>query len=503
MILGVVNAIPIPAPAIDWLAIAPEIALAAAGIAIVLLRSLARRSRLVYPFSMAIAVVGVFAAAIPLIGQWHRVEKDGPYVALSKMIAIDGFAVFLGAVVLIATFLALLLSAGFVERARMDGPEYLALIMLSATGMLAMTSANDLVVVFVALEVLSIPLYVLAAFDRRRIESQEAGLKYFVLGALASAIFLYGVAFTYGATGTTSLSGITDFLARNTLLDEGALLIGLGLMLVGLGFKISAVPFHTWTPDVYQGAPTPVTAFMASATKAAAFAALLRILATAFTDWRTDWQPLLWALSVLCLLVGSIAAIVQDDVKRMLAYSSIAHAGYVLMAFQTGTDRGLAAALFYLLVYTFLVVGSFAVVAVIARKGDDRHSLREYRGLAASNPLLAGLLTLFLLAQTGVPLTGGFVAKLGVFAAAVDANEYALALIGALAAAISAFVYLRIVVTMYAPDVTDDDPLPNTGRLRIDAGTATALALAVVGVLVLGILPADFLRWAQQATLIF
>jgi NADH-quinone oxidoreductase subunit N len=352
-----------------------------------------------------------------------------------------------------------------------------------------------------ALEILSIALYVLAAFDRRRLTSQEAGLTYFILGSFSSAVFLYGVALTYGATGTTNLTKIAAFLSTTTLLDDGVLLLGIALMLVGLGFKVAAAPFHMWTPDVYQGSPTPVTAFMAGATKAAAFGAILRVLLGAFELYRVDWRPAIWGLAVLSLLVGNIAALVQTDVKRMLAYSSIGHAGYILIGVQAGTREGTSAALFYLLAYALMVIGAFAIITVVARRGDDDHALSSYRGLSAREPVLAGLLTLFLLAQAGVPLTGGFVAKLSVFDAAVDAHQYSLALIGMLTAVIGAFVYLRIILTMYAPETPDEggEPLP-TRHFRVDAGTRIALFIAAFGVLFLGILPNVVLEFARDAT---
>ena len=299
--------------------------------------------RRVYDASIAVAVAGIAASGYFLWRLWHTIHDTGPYLTLSKMVAIDGFSVFLGTVVLAAALLALLLSSEYLERRGIASrPEYIALLLFSAAGMLVMTTANDLIVVFVALEALSIPLYVLAAYDRNRRRSLEAGMKYFVLGAFSSAVFLYGIALVYGATGTTSLSGIATFLANVTLVDSGTLLAGLMLLLVGLGFKIGAVPFHMWTPDVYEGSPTPITAFMSSATKAAGFAALLRVLLTAFDGYQTDWRPAIWALAILTLLVGSIVALVQTDIKRMLAYSSISHAGYVLIGLEAGTKQGCA-----------------------------------------------------------------------------------------------------------------------------------------------------------------
>jgi NADH-quinone oxidoreductase subunit N len=309
---------------------------------------------------------------------------------------------------------------------------------------------------------------------------------------------LYGIALTYGGTGTTNLTGIAQFLAETTLVDDGVLLLGIVFLLVGLAFKVGAAPFHMWTPDVYQGAPTPVTTFMAAATKAAAFAALLRILVGAFDLYRVDWRPAIAGLAIVSLLVGSIAALAQTDVKRMLAYQSIAHAGYILIGVQAATIKGTSAALFYLAVYALMVTGSFAVVLVVARDGDDRHSLAEYRGLASTRPMLAGLLTLFLLAQAGVPLTAGFVAKLTVFSAAVDAGQYWLALIGMLAAVIGAFVYLRIILTMYAPEAGEEAPAG--ARIRVDAGTGIALAITATAILVLGIIPGAMLDFARDAT---
>ena len=489
----------IKAPSIDWFAIAPEIALFGAALVIVLGRSLIRHDPRVHDASLLTAIVGLIVAGVFTFVQWTYVQDNGPYQALRATVAVDGFAVFAMTVVLIATLLALLLSSSYLKREELEGPEYFALMLSSATGMMLMTSANDLVTMFLALEILSIALYVLAAFDRRRLSSQEAGLKYFVLGSFSSAVFLYGVALVYGGTGTTNLTGIADFLADETLLHNGVLLLGIAFLIVGLGFKVAAAPFHMWTPDVYQGAPTPVTAFMAAATKAAAFAAVLRVLVGSFALYSVDWRPIVWVLAALSLLVGSIAAVVQTDVKRMLAYSSITHAGFVLIAVQAATPKGTSAALFYVLTYAVMTIGAFAVVGVVARKGDDDHALADYRGLAVSQPVLAGLLTFFLLAQAGVPLTGGFVAKLSVFSAALDVGQWSLALLGMLASVIAAFVYLRIVLTMYAP--SDDEEAPAvTSRALIDAGTRAALAIAAIGVLFLGVVPWGMLDFAKHAT---
>jgi NADH-quinone oxidoreductase subunit N len=489
---------PIQHPTVNWLAVSPEIALAAAGVVIVMLRGVLRRRALTTPLCVIVAISGTVAAGAVEYRLWHVLRHHHAITTVAGMVRVDLFGVFLGVVVLAATILAILLSVAYLRREGLEAPEYLALILLSAAGMLAMTTANDLIVVFLALEVLSIPLYVLAAFDRRRLSSQEAGMKYFVLGSFSSAIFLYGVALTYGATGTTSLTGIASFLSRNTLLDQGTLLAGIALLLVGLGFKVAAVPFHMWTPDVYQGAPTPVTSFMSAATKAAGFAALLRVFGVAFPLYRSDWRPAAWALAVLSLVVGSVAAVIQTDVKRILAYSSIAHAGYVLIGFQTGTSRGREASLLYLFVYAFMTVGAFAVITVAARRGDDHHSLDDYRGLALDRPVVGGLLIFFVLAQAGVPFTGGFIAKLEVFSAAAQANQYGLLVIGVLAAVVAAFFYLRIAFTLLTPG--PEPASASAGLRRVDVWSGAVLLACAALVLVVGVLPGAFVHWARDAT---
>src|SRR3954447_23693252 len=328
-------------PRVDWYSIAPIVMPVAAGILILLLRAIARERVRTYEPALVMGALGLAASAFFLAKQWSIVVDHGPADAMAHMTAVDGFSVFVGTVVIVSALLTLLLSSDYLVRRGIESrPEYVALLLFSVAGMLTMAAANDLIVVFVALEVLSIPLYVLAAYDRTRARSLEAGIKYFLLGAFSSAVLLYGVALTYGATGTTSLVGIQNFLSTNVLSHEGTLLAGMVLLLVGLGFKVAAVPFHMWTPDVYEGAPSPVTAFMASATKAAGFAALIRILYTALPEYSVDWRQLLFALAVLSLLGGSIGALFQTGLKRLLAYSSIGHAGYILIGVQSGSVKG-------------------------------------------------------------------------------------------------------------------------------------------------------------------
>lgn len=356
-------------------------------------------------------------------------------------------------------------------------------------------------------------------------------MKYFVLGAFSSAFFLYGIALVYGATGSTNLVEIHDYLASTVLTDNQLLLGGLAMLLVGFGFKVAAVPFHTWTPDVYQGAPTPVTAWMASGVKAAGFAGLIRVFVVTFGNERLDWQPIVYGLAVLTLFAGAIAAVVQADVKRMMAYSSINHAGFILLGVQAATDRGTAASLFYLAAYTFMVAGSFAVITLVGGVGDSRHSLADYRGLARRKPTIALAFTVFLLAQAGVPLTSGFFAKFEVISASVDASSYWLAVAAMVSSVIAGFVYLRIIVAMYMSDAADDDAAPTaagaddpgaeteasagdgaavavatapavtatTSPLPVPAGAGIAIVLSLAVTLVVGFFPSLLADLAEEA----
>jgi NADH-quinone oxidoreductase subunit N len=314
-----------------------------------------------------------------------------------------------------------------------------------------------------------------------------------VLGAFSSAFLLYGIALTYGATGTTSISGISAFLAANVLTNDLLLLAGMALLLVGLGFKVAAVPFHAWTPDVYEGSPSPMVAYMASAVKVAGFAGIIRVYLFAFGGLRTDWQPMVYVVAVLTLLVGAVLAVSQTNVKRMLAYSSINHAGFILLGIQAASIEGTRATLFYLATYAFTVAGSFAVVTVVGRTGDNAHRLEDYRGLAKRSPLLALSFLVFLLAQAGVPFTTGFLAKFGVIGAAVDARSFWLALIAMLSSVISAYVYLRIVLAMYDGDAEAGPAVP------VPAGARAALAIAVAAAVGLGLWPQPLNQAAKTA----
>ena len=491
---------PLRLPNVEYSAMVPHLILLGAPLLLLLVASLVRTRPRAGVYATFTALAGT-AAGVAAWLKWREILDlpDGQQGvrAVAEALVVDGFACFLMIVIAVAVVLGALLADAYLRREGLDGPEFYVLMMLSAAGGLFMATANDLIVLFLGLEILSIALYILTGYHRRRAESREAAMKYFILGAFSSALFLYGIALIYGATGSTNLVEIATFLSRNTLTGEGLLLAGLMLLLVGLGFKVAAVPFHAWTPDVYQGAPTPVTGFMAAAAKAAGFAGLLRIFFSTFGAHQVDWQPLVWVLAVLTMLVGSVLALVQSDIKRMLAYSSISHAGYVLIGLQAASERGIAGSLYYLLAYTFMVVGSFAIVTVVGRKGDSEHDLDHYRGLATRRPVMALAFTILLMAQAGIPFTTGFLAKFYVIGAAVAAKSYALAVIGMVSAVIAAFFYLRVIVFMYTPPEEDAAPSP---RLRLPFGAGLALGIAVLFTLAAGIVPQPVIQFARQAS---
>ncbi len=493
-------------PEIVWSSIAPMIILVLGGILLLTIVSIVGK-RIPSWFYAAWTVVIALGAIVATIPLWQRVQDQGASSEMAGTVGLDGFSLMATVIIATSVILAALLLNGYLRREGLVGPEWYVLLLLSASGGVVMASANDLIVLFLGLEILSVSVYILAAMHLGRESSQEAGLKYFVMGAFSSAFLLYGIAFVYGATGSTNLADIQTFLADNVLIDDGLLMAGLAFMLVGFGFKVAAVPFHMWAPDVYQGSPTPITAYMASGVKTAGFVGLLRVFVMAFgPTYRDEFMPMVAALAVLSLLVGALMAIVQTNVKRMLAFSSINHAGFVLLAVSVASPAGTSAALFYLLVYTFMVGGSFAVVTIIGRTGDGRHSLSDYRGLYRDRPGLALVFTILLLAQAGIPLTGGFLAKFYVVGAVVEGGYYALAVIAMVSAVISAYLYLKIIMSMYfsAPEgaaevVAEVDEFAGP-PIRIPAAAGVALAIAVVGTLVLGIVPGPATQVTNDAT---
>jgi len=467
-------------PHVDYVKILPEIILSVVALLVMLVASVVRRP--VPRGTWAYVTVAASAASIGASWYvWNQVAAHGPRQIINNAIALDGFSVLFLLLISVALALGALVAEDYLHREGLDGPEFYVLAMLSAVGAMFMAVANDLIVVFLGLETLSIALYVLAGYHVRRKESSEAAIKYFVLGAFSSAVFLYGVSLIYGATGSTNLVAVGSFLAGNQIAHNGVLLAGIAFLIVGLGFKVAAVPFHYWNPDVYQGSPTPVTGYMAAVAKAAGFAGLLRVLFSALHTMQSTWQPVITVLAAATLVAGAAAGLLQTDIKRLMAYSSINHAGFVLVGLAAATAAGISGSLYYLFSYTFMVIGTFAVITLVGRRGDGRHNLEEYRGLAARRPWLAAALAILLLAQSGLPFTTGFLAKFSVISAAIDARSYPLAIIAILSAVVAAFYYLRIILLMYGDPLSAAlrrQPLTPDAGITPEALTAAASAAA-------------------------
>jgi NADH-quinone oxidoreductase subunit N len=535
-------------PPIRYLSILPPMIMIGGAVVLLALASLVSR-----PLRVRVATIGTVLIAGGALGisiwQWFDVQDHGPHTYVANAVVMDGFSVLVTMLVASAMVLSALVADGYLRREGVTGAEFHVLALVSASGAMLMGMANDLIIVFLGLEILSIALYVLTAFNHRRAASGEAALKYFILGGFSSAIFIYGIALTYGATGSTNLTQIADFLSKNVVLTNGLLLAGLALVLVGFAFKVAAVPFHMWTPDVYQGAPSPVTGFMAAVAKVGAFAAMLRVLITSFGVITSDWRPIVYGLAVLSLVLGAVLALRQRDVKRMMAYSSIHHAGFILLGVEAATSRGVSASLYYLFAYTFMTIGTFAVITVLGREGDGDHDLTRYRGLAQRQPVLALSLAVLLLAQAGAPFTTGLWAKLQVVLATIasgSGGSVALAVIAMVTAAIAAFFYLRVAVLMYATraaggedaDASAVAPTPATtgwatpeavsgtistlnaeilltdqapadtsevtpSVVPVPALTSVAIGLCVAVTVVFGVWPAPLLDFCHHATLLF
>lgn len=473
-------------PEIAWSDLVPLLALLGGAVVLLLLGSLMKRwSR------WATAALTIVTASVALganIVQWNALASSGGSTLVNDAIVVDRFSVFGSIVVAMAVILATLLMRANTEEANGDPLERHALLLTSAIGAMVMVAANELIVLFLGLEILSLSLYLMAASDRRREQSQESGLKYFILGGFASAFLLYGIAMVYGATGSTRISGIAEVLGSEAVRgnNDAILLIGVGLLLVGFGFKVSAAPFQSWTPDVYQGAPTSVTSYMASAGKVAAFAAFLRVFLVALETRVDDWRPVIAVVAVATVFIGSTMAVVQTNVKRMLAYSSISHAGFVLVGMEAASHRGtdgLSSSMAYLAIYTVLVMGSFAVVQVVAGNADEDTSLTAFQGLAKRRPSVALAFSVILFAQAGVPFTSGFVAKFGVIKSSVEAGSYVVAVAAMVGAVIGAFLYLRITVSMW---LTDSD---DRTSVQVPVATGIVLAFSVAATLVVGFFP--------------
>ena len=486
---GVLAQAALTTPRVDLLPILPELILAGTGILVLLGGAVTRRAE---PLALVlVALAGVVAAAAASIVLW---DWDGNLTVLRGTVATDRFGVVVRLILLGSAGIGLLYGHHYFERSREYPREFSALILFATSGMTLFAVSADLIVAFLALEILSLSLYVLTGFSSRA-GSVEAAMKYFLLGAFSSAFFLFGVAFAYGATASTRLGEISSALSGRSG-SQALALTAMGLLAVGFAFKVSAVPFHMWTPDVYQGAPTAVTAFMSAGTKVAAFAALIRVLNVALQPLTWDWRPIVWALAAVSVVVGSVFAIAQKDIKRLLAYSSISHAGFVLMGLTSAGQVGISAALYYLVAYAATVLGAFGVVMLVSARGEQRTSLGSYEGLGRRSPGLAGLLTLFLLSLTGIPPTAGFIAKIQVFRSAMDAGYWGLVLIGVIASVVAAFFYLRVVVLMFMRDPEGDAETDDTLLPRLVVGIPAAL------VLVFGLFPGLLTGFLDQAAVL-
>ena len=484
LLLALLQTIP---QGVDYIRILPELVLSAFGIVVMVLDPLVDEEK----SQKLLGYIALGGAVAGLLATWYMAQSPG--MAFSNMVKADDFSVFFHIVIIAIAAVVILSSFEYMAVQRIRAGEYYALILFGVVGMALMSSAVELVLIFIALEISSISTYILAGFRRNEASSSESSLKYFLLGSFATAFFLYGVALMFGATGSTNIDVISQKLQSGPV--ELLVYAAMSLMLVGLGFKVAAAPFHVWTPDVYEGAPAPIVGLMSTAPKAAAFAVLLRVVFTINAPGRFG---LLWATAALSMTLGNVGALVQSNVKRLLAYSSIAHAGYLLMAFAVmGTENfvgGISAAMFYTAAYAAMNVGAFAVVSHFANAGERYVTVEDYEGLGRSSPLLAATLTIFLLSLIGIPMTGGFFAKFYVFSAAVKAHLIWLTLIGVINSAVGAYYYLRIIVVMYMRESRKEVPVT-----PIPFGLGLALTASMVATLYFGILPNRVLQYAQQS----
>lgn len=477
----------------DAYRILPELLLTITGILIMLIEPLMPPGMTRKPIGF-LALAGVVAALIASVWQLGL----PPGTAFYATVQTDAFSVFFHVLICSVVLVALLIAFDVFDGSKERPAEYYALVLFGAMGMCLMTSAVELLLVFISLEISSIATYILAAIRKRTGKSPEAGLKYFLLGSFATAFFLYGIALTFGATGTTNISDIAAVLPNSPV--PGFATLAVAMILIGIGFKVSAAPFQVWTPDVYEGAPSPVVALMSTGPKIAAFAVLLRLLYGAYPQLQAHWLLLVWIMAALSMTIGNLGALRQQSVKRMLAYSSIAHAGYTLVAFTALSGEGVAAAMFYTATYAAMNVGAFAIASHAGGYDDRLVSVADYRGLAYRSPLLGGALAFFLLSLIGIPFTGGFFGKFYVFTAALHSGEVWLAVIGLVNSGVAAYYYLRLLMSIYGKP-TDDAPVQLIPHLK--SSLTLALLLTVSATLILGIFPGRILAMARAGAATF
>jgi len=479
--------------ATDYLRFLPEIIMIVVGTLIMVLEPLLGSNKR-SAFS-SLTLLGFIAALVAAVA-----ANNDPGASFSNMLIVDGFATFFRVLVIGVGILTVLSSSQYLRREHADAAEYYALLLFSVSGQCVMATANELIMIFIGLEISSIATYILAGYLRDDKRNNEAALKYFLLGSFATAFLLYGIAWIYGTAGSTNLEDIRHFLIAGSGSGRSLVLAGTAaaLMFVGFAFKVSAAPFQIWAPDVYQGAPAPVTLFMSAGPKAAAFAVFIRVFTVAFGSIETRWEPFVWSSALLTMVIGNFAALTQTNIKRMLAYSSIAHAGYVMVAVAAHSQIGVAAAMFYLAAYAFMNIGAFAVVTHFSRQGEKFVNIEDLSGLGWKQPGTAALFSIFLLSLVGIPLTGGFFGKFYIFKAALDANLLWLSILGLLNSAVAAYYYLRVIVVMYMQEPTD-----STVTLEpLSPGIRTTLYAAALGTLILGIFPSLLLNFATRSSVL-
>ncbi len=471
-------------------AIMPSLVLSAFGMILLLISVFSPRGKTSHVAWLSIVAL-IITGMVTLSG-WNN-----PQAGFAGSVLLDNFATFFSMICIIAAGLTILMSDDYLKREDFPVGEYYPLILFTTAGAMWMVSGTDLMTIFLGLEVLSVSLYVLAGFFRDKVSSNEAGLKYFFLGAFSTGFLLYGVALLYGVTGTTKIQGIADYVKMNPEAATNTMFIAGGLLLlVGFLFKVAAAPFHMWTPDVYQGAPTPITGFMSAGPKAAAFAAFIRVAIIGLDSMEGELTALFWLLAVLTMIFGNFIALSQKDLKRLLAYSSISHAGYALVGLVAWNTVGLSAIMFYMLVYTFMNVGAFAVLVLLGKKGEENLTLDGIAGLGYKKPFLGIALCIFLFSLMGLPPTAGFTGKFYIFAGAIKAGYVWLAVLGVLNSAVSLYYYLRIMVQMYFKDPQED-----FAWVKLNMPTVLSIIISLVGVLYLGIVPGTLMQLAKLAGL--
>ena len=478
--------LPITITLMDIRAIVPELTLICVGLIIMLLDIVVKKKDLV-------ALAGIAGTVLALFGTYKLYGVTDTQFVFSNMFVLDGYANFFKVIFYINLILTICISIKYMEIEKSSFGEYYALLLFATSGMMIMASAADLIVLYLGLELMALSTYILTGLMRKQPRSNEAAIKYFFLGAFSSAFLLYGISLTYGMTGTTNIKEIAFAISTLGIADNPIMYLGLIFMIVAFSFKVALAPFHMWAPDVYEGAPTSITAFMSVGPKAAGFAVMGRILMGAFGDMQAQWVTVLIPLAVLTMATGSIIALSQTNIKRMLAYSSIAHAGYILLGIIAGTPEGLTASVNYLMIYTFMNIGAFAIVIMLRSKGFQGENLDDYKGLAKSHPVAAALMLIFMFSLAGIPPTAGFIGKFYVFMELIGSGYTPLAIIAIIFSAISAFFYLRIVVYMYMKDAEQEIVLTQSPTMNI------ALAVTSVMVLVLGIFPSFLLYFVRYS----